>query len=400
MQTSSLQLSNMIKRIIESELEITANEYPIITIIGPRQSGKTTLAKKSFPNYNYANLENPELRTLAINDPKSFLTLHNPPVIIDEIQNVPDLLSWIQVITDENPSKKAQFILTGSHQLKLREAVAQSLAGRTAILTLFPFSLSELDKDYVLGDRSELLLKGFMPRVYDQNIRPGRFYRDYFQTYVERDVRKLMAIEDQQSFELFLKLLAGRIGQEINYSSLSNQVGISAPQIKKWLSILEASFIIFKLPPFFNNFGKRLTKSPKIYFTEVGLAVYLLGIETSGQIERDPLFGNLFENMIVSDAYKKRLNEGKDPGLYFYRDHHQNEIDLLYPTGSSYIPIEIKSSKTYREDFLKNIKYIQKLMKTEEKGILIYDGDLEIDTQNVKVRNFRNLFTKDTFDNL
>ncbi|MBI9098439.1 MAG: DUF4143 domain-containing protein [Spirochaetaceae bacterium] len=201
-----------------------------------------------------------------------------------------------------------------------------------------------------------------------------------------------MAIENQQAFELFLKLLAGRVGQEINYNSLSNQVGISSPQIKKWLSILEASFIIFKLPPFFNNLGKRLTKSPKIYFTEVGLAVYLLGIETADQIERDPLFGNLFENMIVAEAYKNRLNEGKEPGLYFFRDHHQKEIDLLYPKGSSHIPIEIKSSRTYREDFTKNLRYFQKLMKTADQGLLIYDGDVEIETENIRVRNFRNLF--------
>jgi predicted AAA+ superfamily ATPase len=386
-------LSNMIKRIIESELGITAKEYPIITIIGPRQSGKTTLAKKSFPEYKYVNLENPEHRSLAENDPKSFLQRYAPPVIIDEIQNVPELISWIQVITDENHGNKAQFVLTGSHQLKLREAVTQSLAGRTALLTLLPLSLNELDKEYVNRDRSELLLNGFMPRVHDQHIRPQRFYRDYFQTYVERDVRKLMAIENQQAFELFLKLLAGRIGHEINYNSLSNQVGISAPQIKKWLSILEASFIVFKLPPFFRNYGKRLTKSPKIYFTEIGLAVYLLGIETAEQVERDPLFGHLFENMIVAEAYKNRLNEGKNPGLYFFRDHHQNEIDLLFPSGSSYTPIEIKSSRTFRDDFLKGVNYFQKLTKSEDEGLLIYDGDLEMETQNAKVRNFRNIFT-------
>ena len=382
----------MIEREIKTELLKTAQEFPIITIIGPRQSGKTTLAKAAFPEYAYANLENPEHRALAVSDPKSFLKTFGAPAIIDEIQNVPELLSWLQITVDQEPGNTAQYILTGSHQLKLREAVSQSLAGRTAILTLLPFSLKELGSGYIKKDRCELIFKGFMPRLHNQGIRPGRFYRDYFQTYVERDVRKLMAVEDQLTFELFLRLLAGRIGQEINYTSLSNQVGISAPQIKKWLSILEASFLIFRLPPFFNNYGKRLTKSPKIYFTEVGLAAYLLGIEEPAQIERDPLFGNLFENMIVAEAYKSRLNKGYDPRIYFFRDNHQKEIDLLYPSGSSFIPMEIKSSRTYREDFLKNIRYYRKLSNTGETGVLIYDGEMETDVNGIKIRNFRNVF--------
>ncbi len=382
----------MIEREIRSELIKTAQEFPIITIIGPRQSGKTTLAKAYFPEYTYSNLENPEHRILAVSDPKSFLKTFKAPAIIDEIQNVPELLSWLQVTVDENPGETAQYILTGSHQLKLREAVSQSLAGRTAILTLLPFSLNELGREIINKERSELIFKGFMPRLHNQGIRPGRFYRDYFKTYVERDVRKLMAIEDQLTFERFLRLLAGRTGQEINYSSLSNQVGISAPQIKKWLSILEASFLIFRLPPFFNNYGKRLTKSPKIYFTEVGLAAYLLGLEEVTQVERDPLFGNLFENMIIAEAYKSRLNKGNDPRMYFFRDNHQKEIDLLYPAGNSYIPMEIKSSRTYRDDFLKNILYYQKLSHTNANGTLVYDGDMETEVNGIKIRNFRNVF--------
>ncbi len=381
-------MSNMLKRNIEAELLQTAKEYPVITITGPRQSGKTTLAKMCFPEYRYANLENPELRTLALNDPKSFLKMYPTPVIIDEIQNVPELLSWIQVATDNSPRLKAQFILTGSHQLKLKEAITQSLAGRTAMLTLLSFSFSELGPAYIQKDRSELLLRGFMPRLHDQNIRPGRFYRDYFQTYIERDVRKLMAIENQQAFELFMKLLAARAGQEINYNSIANQVGISAPQLKKWLSVLEASFIVFRLPPFFNNYGKRLTKSPKIYFTEVGLAIYLLGIETAEQLERDPVFGSLFENMIIADIYKERLNKGSDPNLYFFRDHHGNEVDLLIP-GVSYTPVEIKSARTFREDFIRGIRYFRKLSNPQGAGLLLYDGDLDFETDNVKVRNFR-----------
>ncbi len=382
----------MLSRKIENELKTTADEYPVITIIGPRQSGKTTLARKVFQHHAYVNLENPELRSLALDDPKTFMHRYPAPVIFDEIQNVPELLSWIQVVVDENPDLIGGYILTGSHQLQLREAITQSLAGRTALLTLFPFALNELPKEYIQTDRETLLYNGFMPRLHDKNIRPGRLYRDYFQTYVERDVRQLMAIENQQAFELFLKLLAGRVGHEVNYSSLAGQVGISAPQIKKWLSLLEASFIIFRLPPFFRNFGKRITKSPKIYFVEPGLACYLLGIENPKQLERDPAFGGLFENMVIAEAYKSRINAGLEPGLYFYRDRYQHEVDLLYPSGSSFLPVEIKSSRMYRSEFLKGIRYFQKLSGSDQPGMLIYDGELEMDKEDALVRNFRNVW--------
>lgn len=383
---------SMLSRKIEKELKTTAKEYPVVTIIGPRQSGKTTLARNLFHDHTYVNLENPELRSLALEDPKTFMLRYPIPVILDEIQNVPELLSWIQVAVDENPDMTGGYILTGSHQLQLREAITQSLAGRTALLELFPFALGELGEEYTLKDRETLIFNGFMPRLHDKNIRPRRLYRDYFQTYVERDVRKLMAIENQQAFELFLKLLAGRVGHEVNYSSLAGQVGISAPQIKKWLSLLEASFIIFKLPPFFKNYGKRLTKSPKIYFVEVGLACYLLGIDKPGQLERDPAFGGLFENMVIVEAYKSRINAGLEPRLYFYRDRYQNEVDLLYPSGSSFIPIEIKSSRIYRNEFLKGIRYFQKLSRSSQPGMLIYDGELEIEKEEAFVKNFRNVW--------
>ena len=382
----------MYRRVLENELIRTSKEYPVVTIVGPRQSGKTTLVRMTFPEYEYVNLEQPEYRNLAIEDPKTFFHRFQTPMIIDEIQHVPQLLSWIQVKTDETPRSKGQFILTGSHQLMLHEAISQSLSGRTALLTLLPFSLEELPAETVSQDRDTLLFQGFMPRIHDQHIRAQRFYRDYYLTYVERDVRRLLAIENQQAFELLMRLLAGNIGREINYSRLSSQVGISAPQIKRWIGVLEASFILFKLPPYFNNLGKRLTKSPKIYFIEPGLAVYLLGIETTDQVERDPAFGGLFENMVVTEALKRRHNLGKEGRLYFYRDHHQNEIDLLYPEGNAYVPIEIKSSRTYRKDFLKGIQYFQKLSDNRNPGVLVYDGDLEIETPVARVRNFRSVF--------
>lgn len=387
----------MYRRSLEDELIRSSKEYPTVTIVGPRQSGKTTLARMTFPEYEYVNLEQPEYRNLAIEDPKSFFHRFQSPMIIDEIQNVPQLLSWIQVKTDETPQLKGQFILTGSHQLMLHEAISQSLAGRTALLTLLPFSLEELPPETLSQERDTLLFKGFMPRIHDQNIRAQRFYRDYYMTYVERDVRRLLAIENQQAFELLMRLLAGSVGQEVNYSRLSTQVGISAPQIKRWIGVLEASFILFKLPPYFNNLGKRLTKSPKIYFIEPGLAVYLLGIETPDQLERDPAFGGLFENMLVTEALKNRYNLGKESGLYFFRDHHQNEIDLLYPQSNRYVPVEIKSSRTYRKEFLKGIQYFQKLSGQIDPGLLIYDGDLEIETPIARIRNFRTAFRRESF---
>lgn len=383
-----------IKREITAELLHCSKEYPVITLIGPRQSGKTTLVKNVFFKHSYVNLENPEIKKIAVDDPKTLLAHYPPPVIFDEIQNVPELLSWIQVIVDEKPDKKAQFILTGSHQMQLRQSVTQSLAGRTALLTLLPFSMLELS-DYVnKTERSAMILNGFMPRLHDQNIRRERFYRDYYLTYVERDVRKLISIENQNAFELFLRLLAGRVGNEINYTDISNQVGISSVQIKKWISILEASFIIFRLPPYYTNFGKRLTKSPKIYFIEVGLAAYLLGIENEQQLERDPAFGGLFENMIIAEALKQRLNVGKDPALHFFRDHHQNEVDLLYTVDGNTTPVEIKSSRTYNSEFTKGIKYFQKISKTNNRGLVMYDGDLQPSTDIADFRNFRTVFTK------
>ena len=380
----------MIVRQIEKEVIAAASEYPVLTIIGPRQSGKTTLVKMVFPGHQYVNLESPELRSLALDDPKTLLKRFQPPVILDEIQNVPELLSWIQTIVDENPVQKARFILTGSNQLQLREQVSQSLAGRTALLTLLPFSITELKNYNFTGERADLILKGFMPRVHQESIRPNRAYRDYYQTYIERDVRRLISLEKRIEFEQFIKILAARVGQELNLNSISGQIGVSSPQLKKWLSILEASFIIFRLPPYFKNLGKRITKSPKLYFLDVGLVCYLLGIETAEQVERDPLFGNIFENMIILEAFKNRHNRGKEPSLYFYRDHNQNELDLLFPSGSNFIPIEIKSSRTFNKRFLRGVEYFQKISNTNAKGILIYDGDLEITTDTYSTVNFRN----------
>jgi len=365
----------MIKRHIEKELHELLREYPIVTILGPRQAGKTTLAKHALASYAYANLENPESRALAIDDPKAFLGQFKGNVILDEIQRVPELLSYIQDIVDTN-KQNGQFVLTGSHQLALREAITQSLAGRTSILNLLPFSIAELSEAKItFPQMEEYIYQGFMPRIYDQQQRPTRAYSNYYQTYVERDVRQLINLKDFTLFEKFIKLLAGRIGQLMDYSSLANAVGVSSNTIKHWLSILEASFIVYKLTPYFENFGKRVVKSPKYYFIDTGLLAFLLGIEKPNQITRDPLVGQVFENLIVIECLKERLNQGNLPNLYFYRDSNGNEVDIIYQNGRELTAIEVKSSSTYKSTLLKGLKKMAKLSPSLTHSYLIYAGE-------------------------
>ena len=377
----------MIQRKIQAELAQLAEEYKVVTITGPRQSGKTTLAKMQFPDYDYINLEDPETRSLAEKDAREFLHRHPAPIIIDEIQRLPMLLSYIQVECDKS-NKKGQYILTGSHQPALKAGISQSLAGRTAVLQLLPLSIEELNEAGIVLDRDEYIFKGFMPQLYEENIDITRFYRNYYMTYVERDARQLVNIRNFTAFETFIKLLAGRVGQLVNMQSLSNDVGVSSTTISEWLSILEASYIIFRLPPYFENFGKRLTKSSKIYFTEVGLAAYLLELENSGMVTRDPLMGNLFENMVVVEALKARYNAGKDAGLYFFRDSNGMEIDLLQSAGRKLYPFEIKAARTYSSEFAKNIKTVRKLNDKTADGGVIYSGEQEQKVEDIELLNF------------
>jgi predicted AAA+ superfamily ATPase len=378
----------MIRRKIQDELAQLAKEYKVVTITGPRQSGKTTLAKMQFPDYDYVNLEDPEIRSLAEQDAREFLHRHPAPIIIDEIQRLPMLLSYIQVACDQS-SKKGQYILTGSHQPALKAGISQSLAGRTAILQLLPLSIEELSEAGIVLDRDEYMFKGFMPQLYEENIDITRFYRNYYMTYVERDARQLVNIRNFTAFETFIKLLAGRVGQLVNLQSISNDAGVSSTTISEWLSILEASYIIFRLPPYFENFGKRQTKSAKIYFTEVGLAAYLLELENPGMVTRDPLMGNLFENMVVVEALKKRYNAGKDAGLYFFRDSHGMEIDLLQASGRKLYPFEIKAARTYNSEFAKNIQKFRLLNDKTAEGCVIYSGDQEQKVNEIELVNFK-----------
>lgn len=377
----------MIKRKIQQELAKLAQEYKVVTITGPRQSGKTTLARMQFPDYNYVNLEEPETRQLAERDAKEFLKRYSVPIIIDEIQRLPMLLSYIQVECDKS-NIKGQYILTGSHQPALKAEISQSLAGRTAILQLLPLSIEELTEAGIQLDRDEYLFKGFMPQLYEENIDITRFYRNYYMTYVERDARQLVNIRNFSSFEVFIKLLAGRVGQLVNLNSLAGDVGVSSSTLGEWLSILEASYIVFRLPPYFENFGKRLIKTPKLYFTEVGLAAYLLDLENPGMVTRDPLMGNLFENMVIVEALKARYNAGKDAGLYFFRDSNGLEIDLLQSANRKLYPMEIKAARTYNSDFAVNIRKFEKLNDKTAGGSVIYSGDNVQKIGDIQLLNF------------
>ncbi len=379
----------MIQRTIQVQLKKLAAMYPVVTITGPRQSGKTTLAKMTFPDYRYVSLENFDVRQMAEADPKGFLKSYAAPVILDEIQRVPALLSYIQTIVDENKSS-GQYILTGSHQPQLGQGVSQSLAGRTGILQLLPLSISELASAGIVLSRDQYITQGFMPRLYDTSLDAKNLYRDYFSTYVEKDVRMMLNIKSLNAFETFVKLLAGRVGQLVNLSSLANDVGISAPTLKEWLSVLEASFIVFQLPCYFENFGKRLVKSKKLYFTEVGLATWMLGIETPEQVARDPLFGGLFENMVVMEALKSRFNAGEMPNLYFLRDSQGLEADLLFQKShNELIPIEIKGGMTWNKDFCRNLLKLRKLSDKFVSGYVIYSGDLTPKIDGIKYLNFK-----------
>jgi len=378
----------MIRRHIEQELYLLLGEYPIVTLIGPRQAGKTTLAQQALPDYAYVNLEEPETRLFAEQDPKAFLARYPTRVILDEIQRVPELLSYLQVIVDEK-KENGQFVLTGSHQLALRDAINQSLAGRTAILNLLPFSISELRDGEIRFDKVEdYIYQGFLPRIYDQKQRPTPAYSNYYQTYVERDVRQLINLKDLSQFEKFIKLLAGRVGQLMDYASLAGDVGVSSNTIKHWLSILEASFIVYKLSPYFENFGKRVIKAPKYYFTDTGLLCFLLGIENSQQVSRDPLVGQLFENLVVMDLVKNLYNQGKSASIYFYRDSNGMEVDIVFQRGRNLIPIEVKSSSTYKPELLKSLKRFVEISNAIESGFLVYAGDPFSFSNNIKAIRF------------
>jgi predicted AAA+ superfamily ATPase len=363
----------MIDRDITPYLKELVSQFSVVTLLGPRQSGKTTLARTLFPDYAYVNLELPKSRRLAAADPELFFKNYPVPVIIDEVQHVPELLSYIQVFVDEH-KRRGQFILTGSHQPKLRASISQSLAGRTAVLTLLPLSISELTRAGISCERDEYIFSGFLPRIFDENLPPERVHEAYYKTYVERDVRQLINVSNQSAFETFIKLLAGRVGQIVKLQNMAGDVGVSATTLASWLSVLEASFIIFRLPCYYNNFGKRLIKAQKIFFTDVGLAAHLLGIESPSQVSRDPLIGGLFENLVVLEALKTRYNMGKPADLYYFRDKNGIEVDLILDRGRKLHLFEIKSAMTPDASMAKHLSKMKSLVPQTLSTAVIYAG--------------------------
>jgi predicted AAA+ superfamily ATPase len=377
----------MIPRKIASELAQAAKEYPVVTILGPRQSGKTTLARMVFPGRPYFSLEDPDVRMAAEADPRGFLGQAPDGAILDEVQRLPMLLSYIQGIVDSS-KRRGMFILTGSHQPELHQAVSQSLAGRTAILTLWPFSVAELRHYQTDWDPFELIVSGGFPRLHEHKLDPRRFYNGYIQTYVERDVRSLVQVRDLSQFQKFLVLLAGRIGQVANYASLSNDVGVSGTVLRNWLSVLKASYRVFELPPYFVNVHKRVVKSPKIYFTDTGVVAFLLGIHDAAQAARDPLRGGLYENLIVCDILKGGFNRGIRPDCHFFRDSNGNEVDLLVREGGVLTPVEIKSSETFSKDFVKGLDRFRALHADRvAEGAVLYGGAQRHNVRGVRVFN-------------
>jgi len=377
----------MITRDITEELVRSAGEYPVVTILGPRQSGKTTLAQMTFPDKPYFSLEDPDVRVAAESDPRGFLGQVKGSAILDEVQRLPALLSYVQGMVDKD-RKRGRFILTGSHQPQLHEAITQSLAGRTAMLTLWPFSLHELSRYKTAQDPFDLIVSGCFPRLHEEALEPRRFFNSYLQTYVERDVRRLIQLRDLSQFQQFLTLLAGRVGQVINLASLSNDVGVSTTTIRNWLSVLKASFVVFELPPFFENVRKRVIKSPKIFFTDVGLAAFLLGIHTKEHAFRDPLRGNLYENLVIADIMKGAFNKGIKPEIFFFRDSHGNEVDLLIKEKGTLTPVEIKSAGTFSADFIKGLERFQVLkIKRVATGAVLYNGEQPFNVRGVRIFN-------------
>lgn len=376
---------NLIHRTLTSKIEQLSLKFPVITITGPRQSGKTTLCKELFPNYHYINLENIAIREQLKQDTLAYLNRYPEGIIIDEAHHYPDLFSYIQVFVDEHPDRK--FILTGSSNFSLLQSITQSLAGRTAILTLLPLSLHELGKQVNHLSAETLILRGGYPAIWGKNIAPEDLYMNYYNTYVERDARQILHIKDITSFQKFIRLAAGRIGSECNNLAIAGEIGTSANTINAWFSILTASYITYMLPPYYENIGKRLVKTPKIYFHDTGLACFLLGIENEEQLKAHPLRGSLFENLVINEALKNLFNQGKPANLYFYRDSSQKEVDLVYTKANDFYTYEIKSAQTFHREFMKGLDYLKKLFQDRvQKSVLIYDGASDSDN----IINFRN----------
>ncbi|HEX3552391.1 MAG TPA: ATP-binding protein [Thermoanaerobaculia bacterium] len=392
----------MIRRHLETVLEKVAHQLPVVTLTGPRQSGKTTLVQAAFPRHDYASLEEPDVRQFALEDPRGFLGQFPGGVILDEVQRAPDLFSYIQTLVDREDTP-GRYILSGSQNFLLLRSISQSLAGRSAILHLLPLSLGELEGRELFpleklgheiperrraysSELMEVLLRGFYPRIHDKGLDPATWYSSYYQTYVERDVREVVNVGDLESFGRFVRLCAGRTGQLLNLSSLANDCGIAHTTARRWISILEASFLVVLLRPYHANFGKRLIKSPKLYFLDTGLLCYLLRIHSPEDLRLHGSRGPIFESFVVSELLKNFLHRGQEPDLYFWRDSTGHEIDALIDRGGESLAIEVKSAQTVVDDFFAGLDFWRHLVgNPEAPAALVYGGDRSYRRRGVSV---------------
>lgn len=382
--------NSFIERKIAHAIIEAARYFPVITLTGPRQSGKSTLLRHIFNDVPYFSMEDPDIRQAVKLDPRGFLSKIDKAVIIDEVQHVPELLSYIQGVVDSNPAIK--FYLTGSSQFSLLHTVTQSLAGRSAIFELLPLSLEEISGIDTSDSLNDILYSGFYPAIWSGKNIPKLLYPNYVKTYMERDVRDILAIKNLDIFQRFVKLCAARIGSIFNASELSNELGVAVNTVNSWLSVLQASYLIYLLPPFYTNTRKRLTKSPKIYFTDCGLAAYILDIDSPETMDRDKMRGHLFENMIIMEYLKRLYNSGKNGGLYFYRDSNGNEVDLLVKDGSGFDCYEIKSASTFHPDFARGLKNFEdSFSELVRNKTIIYSGDNLPDFNGISIVNYRSL---------
>jgi predicted AAA+ superfamily ATPase len=381
----------MIDRQISSSILKLKDKFQVFTITGPRQSGKTTLIRSLFPDMPYFSMETPDIREQVLQNPRELFRRYGHRLVLDEVQRTPDLLSYIQTIVDED--REARFVISGSHNLLMLENVSQSLAGRTAIFYLLPFSAGELQSEGLeSGDYEDMLFKGFYPRIYDRQLEPSEFFPNYIDTYVQRDVRQVKNVENLNLFTRFISICAGHIGQTVNFSALGNAVGISSATAQSWLSILETSFIVYQLNPYFRNFNKRIIKSPKLYFYDTGLACSLLRIRNLDGLDTYFQKGALFENFVINEIHKAFFNNGERPPTYYWRDNTGHEVDLIVDLGGRLLPIEIKSGRTYNTDFFKNLSWWSNIADLPvETPIAIYGGDQDWETGQGKLLSWKNL---------
>lgn len=379
----------MFDRAIKEKIQVSAKSYKVLALIGPRQSGKTTLAKMTFASHRYVSLENPDTRLRASTDPRGFLDSLSGDTILDEIQNVPEIFSYLQEIVD-NKNDNRTFVLTGSNSFQLSDKISQSLAGRIRIFTILPLVYSEIPEALKPSSLDSTLLKGSYPRIYDENLQPAEWFEGYYQTYLQKDVRQIINVSDATQFDRFVRLCAGRAGALTDYHAVATELGVSQPTAVRWSSVLESSFITFRLTPHFRNFGKRVIKSPKIYFYDTGLLCQLLRIQNEDQLSLHPLRGVIFENFVISEYVKQYMNRGLTPPLYFWRDQHGHEIDLVIDSGNELIPIEIKSGATFQQDWCKNLIWFSKLQNSQQKYI-VCGGESSFEYQDIAVGSWKKI---------